>query len=277
MSKVWQQSQHSGAHLLMLLAIADFADDRGRAYPSINTLAQKCRVKSRAVNYSLADLRDSGELEIKEGAGPRGTNMYRILLDRLGAERKSAATLQGVAPLQECAGGLQPSAPMQEIAPLQPSAHTPAMDCAYPLQPGAPKPSLNHQEPSIEESDDSSIGTSSAMPPCPHGELLDLNAKHLPMMPQPRKGLWANSAAARELTARWRQILTVKKDDGAPYARTKAEAIEWFESFFSHVAKSDFLTGRSGKWGGCDIGWLMKSANFNKVVAGNYDNREATK
>lgn len=32
MAEVWEHSHHAGTHLLMLLAVADFADDDGRAY-----------------------------------------------------------------------------------------------------------------------------------------------------------------------------------------------------------------------------------------------------
>ena len=161
MSRVWEESSHSGAHLLMLLAVADFADDQGRAYPSVATLAQKCRVKARAANYTIRDLKNNGELDIKLGAGPRGTNMYRILLDRLGAagERHDPphpdAALQAVAPLQVTAplhaiAPLQQGAPLQKPAALQPGANTPAPGCMPPLQQGADKPSLNHQDP-LEE------------------------------------------------------------------------------------------------------------------------------
>ena len=53
------------------------------------------------------------------------------------------------------------------------------------------------------------------------------------------------------------------------------EAIEWFGRYFSHVEKSDFLTGRNGKFSSCDLGWLVKADNFAKVLQGNYDNRVA--
>ena len=156
MSNVWQKSQHTGAHLLMMLAIADFADDQGRAYPAVSTLAGKCRVKARAANYTIADLRDSGELEVKVARGPRGANLYRIVLDQLGVLREAVAPLQPAAPLhrvaslQSVAGGGQLGAPLQSSAPLQPGARTPAPGCTPPLHPGAAKPSLNHQEPSVE-------------------------------------------------------------------------------------------------------------------------------
>ena len=104
----------------MLLAIADFADDEGRAYPSVATLAAKCRMKPRNANVILSALRESGELQVRFGAGPRGTNTYRI------------TPLQG-------------NALLQGNAPLQGNTATPARECPKPLQGNAPKPSVNHQ------------------------------------------------------------------------------------------------------------------------------------
>lgn len=75
---VWTSSRHSGSELLMLLALADFADDEGLAYPSIATLARKCRMSTRNVNLILAQLRKGGELEVRQNAGPNGANVYRI-------------------------------------------------------------------------------------------------------------------------------------------------------------------------------------------------------
>lgn len=127
MAAAWKGSIHGGTELLMLLAIADFADDEGNAYPSIGTLAKKCRMKQRNVNYLIKTLQASGELEIRIGQGPKGTNRYRINVHRL--------AMQSIAGVQQSAG-------------LQSIAHTPAKHCATPLQPIADKPSVNHQEPS---------------------------------------------------------------------------------------------------------------------------------
>lgn len=128
MAKVWEQSQHGGTELLMLLAIADFADDDGNAYPSVATLAKKCRMKPRNANYVLAALQASGELKVTLNGGPRGANRYRVMFDALG--------------VQEIAG-------VQNRAGVQSNAPTPAKDCAKPLQPIADEPSLNHQEPPV--------------------------------------------------------------------------------------------------------------------------------
>jgi hypothetical protein len=41
MNAVWEHSAQTGSALLMLLAVADFADDAGSAFPSVSRLAKK--------------------------------------------------------------------------------------------------------------------------------------------------------------------------------------------------------------------------------------------
>lgn len=146
---VWRGSQHSGSALLMMLAIADFSDDKGVAYPAVSTLAEKTRMKPRNANYLLSELQASGELVIKIGAGPRGTNLYRIALDRLCGPQPSAG-LHHSAGLQRTAG-VQPVAEVQRSAGLQAIAAGAAPQCSIPLHRSADKPSLIHQEPSTRK------------------------------------------------------------------------------------------------------------------------------
>jgi uncharacterized protein YdaU (DUF1376 family) len=119
---------------------------------------------------------------------------------------------------------------------------------------------------------ESADGKPSAIPACPHLELIDLFGKHLPELPQPKPELWTGKNADA-MRSRWRWVLTAKRRNGARYATTEAEALDWFSRFFAYVAASDFLSGRSGKWGNCDLSWLMKADNFAKVVQGNYENK----
>jgi hypothetical protein len=128
MARVWELSQHSGTDLLMLLAIADFADDQGNAYPSVTTLAEKCRMKQRNAQVILGALRASGELDVRPNEGPRGTNLYRVTL---------------------ASQGMQSAAPLQRSAPLHSNAQGGAKECAEGVQHSAPEPSLNHQEPPV--------------------------------------------------------------------------------------------------------------------------------
>ncbi len=109
-------------------------------------------------------------------------------------------------------------------------------------------------------------------PNCPHQKIIELFGNHLPTMPYPK--IWEGQRQTN-LAARWRWVLTAKKHDGSPYATDADSALSFFDRFFAYVAKSDFLTGRDGKWQGCDLGWLVKAENFAKVVSGNYENKEA--
>lgn len=77
---VWRHSRATGTTRLMLLAIADHLNRQNRAWPSVATLAAMCRVSSRQANKLLAQLRALGEVEVIESAGPRGVNVYRLLL-----------------------------------------------------------------------------------------------------------------------------------------------------------------------------------------------------
>ena len=45
-----------------------------------------------------------------------------------------------------------------------------------------------------------------------------------------------------------------------------------FEELFERVQSSDFLSGRNGKWYGCNFDWILKPENLKKILSGAYDN-----
>jgi len=116
---------------------------------------------------------------------------------------------------------------------------------------------------------DAEARSKNRIPNCPHQKLIELYAEHLPMLPYPVSWEGERQGAMR---ARWRWVLTAKKRDGSRHATDEASAVAWFARFFTYAAKSDFLTGRNGKWENCDLGWLVKAENFVKVLQGNYEN-----
>lgn len=145
------------------------------------------------------------------------------------------------------------------------------------LSPGFPNDDAGEPENQSEAADQADQPTTKqTLPACPHLELLDIFAEKLPELPQPKPELW-EGARAKALAARWKWCLTAKKRSGERYATTKAEALDFFERYFGYVAKSDFLTGRDGRWSGCDLAWLVKADNFAKVLQGNYENRQEAK
>jgi len=78
MNRVWENSSASGGELLVLLAIADHANDRGSAWPGIDSLARKSRLTTRHVTRCLNNLAAAGELQIHNNRGCKGTNLYQV-------------------------------------------------------------------------------------------------------------------------------------------------------------------------------------------------------
>ena len=160
------------------------------------------------------------------------------------------------------------------VTRLEEDIDTDKEDSYESLSPGFPGDDAGEPENQSEAADQADQpATKQKLPACPHLELLDIFAEKLPELPQPKPELW-EGARAKALAARWKWCLTAKKRNGERYATTKAEALDFFERYFGYVAKSDFLTGRDGRWSGCDLAWLVKADNFAKVLQGNYENRQ---
>lgn len=82
MQSVWEQSQSTGSARMILLAIADCANDEGLAWPSLSTIATKANVDRRTVMRCLGKLEVSGELERVSHGGRSGnggaSNQYVV-------------------------------------------------------------------------------------------------------------------------------------------------------------------------------------------------------
>lgn len=78
MNEVWQNAPADKGDLLILLALADWADDKGRCFPAIATLAAKGRMSERNAQRCLTNLRERGIIRVDIGSGPKGCNVYHI-------------------------------------------------------------------------------------------------------------------------------------------------------------------------------------------------------
>ena len=81
MSEVWQSSPLEGRALLVELALADFANDEGVCWPSIDTLSQKARCSESWVHQIIRDLRKRGRIKVHEGGGRNRPNVYQFTLN----------------------------------------------------------------------------------------------------------------------------------------------------------------------------------------------------
>lgn len=69
MSAIWERAPQKGAELLVLLALADWANDRGECDPSYNQLAEKARVDRRRAIRLVSKLIKDKAITVAEGQG----------------------------------------------------------------------------------------------------------------------------------------------------------------------------------------------------------------
>jgi phage replication O-like protein O len=91
---------------------------------------------------------------------------------------------------------------------------------------------------------------------CPHSEIVDLYHRMLPELP---KIVDWGAERQKSLRGRWN-------------SKAECRDLKWWEGFFTRVKKSDFLMGRKNDFM-ANLPWLIKAANFSKVIDGNYSNQ----
>lgn len=118
MTKVWD-TPLPDSEKIVLLALADWANDEGSCWPSIATLARKCSKSERTVQAAIKSLCDAGHLTRHENLG-KGCNY-------------------NVHPRSDCTPTPAAAAPPQPLPePPQPLHPTPAA--------AAPNTSMKHQD-----------------------------------------------------------------------------------------------------------------------------------
>jgi hypothetical protein len=69
MTSVWERTDLSSTQKLVLLALADWANDEGLCWPSVNRLAAKASLTNRGVQKSIRSLEDMGFIRREEVTG----------------------------------------------------------------------------------------------------------------------------------------------------------------------------------------------------------------
>ncbi len=96
MTQVWECSKADGSDLLVLLCLADMANDEGECWPSMATIARKCRIDVRNARKRIRGLEKLGDVVVIVGGGTSSSkgglrsNRYRITV-HMEADTESAA------------------------------------------------------------------------------------------------------------------------------------------------------------------------------------------
>lgn len=154
MSEIWEHSKLSGTPLLLLLSLADHANDDRVCWPSVRHIAEKCRMTDRHARRLIHQLAEAGHLEIQEQAGPHGTNLYRIptaqemqaLSDIKQGEMGEEAAERLTQSSENEAETPDNSVPPDKVVPLTRMSATPDTDVPQGVSGMSVEPSLNHHE-----------------------------------------------------------------------------------------------------------------------------------
>lgn len=93
---VWEHSKQSGGALVVLLALADHANDDGYCWPGVERIARYANIKERQVQRHIRTLEDAGEIETRQGDGRGNTNVYYIKLLEKGVMDDTLCTQERV-------------------------------------------------------------------------------------------------------------------------------------------------------------------------------------
>lgn len=100
MTQVWDKSPLDGSRLLILLALADMANDDGYCWPSYATLAKRARLKSRQnVIKIMNEFIEVGIVEKKgrvDDEGNQTSNMYHVIAGNINKEIPSTTSATSV-------------------------------------------------------------------------------------------------------------------------------------------------------------------------------------
>lgn len=78
MSAVFESETLGPIERLIMLALADHADDAGRCYPSNARLQSRTGLSERAVRQNVRKLTEAGFLDVHIGVGQGGANVYIV-------------------------------------------------------------------------------------------------------------------------------------------------------------------------------------------------------
>lgn len=90
---VWTETETTGSTRLVLLVLADQANDQGYCWPSMKTISKKANLSRRYVINILRELEEKGLLQKRKRLDENGdytSNMYRLVMNNssLGSEQE---------------------------------------------------------------------------------------------------------------------------------------------------------------------------------------------
>ncbi|HPE80103.1 MAG TPA: helix-turn-helix domain-containing protein [Gammaproteobacteria bacterium] len=232
----WAQPLNHAAKLV-LLCLADHADDSGTCWPSLSRIAAMTGLDQSTVKRKIRALEHDGLVNRSRSIGGAGhSTRYQVQTEKQAH----------CAPVKQARNAPDEEDNRCTLPPKQVhAAPITGAQCA-----------TNHKEPSRTPKEKSEH----SIPTCPHAEVIAIYHEVLPELPRVQPARWQGSTRARDLQARWRE------DE-------RHRNLRFWRWFFEAVRVSPFHLGENARGWRADLGWLMKRSNFDKVIERGTDQR----
>ena len=270
---------------LVLLKLADNANDKGECFPSYQHIADQCEISRRAVMGHIRELEKAGYLKIKrrKNGKENQSNVFYLTLKKggepaaLGGSELSAPPSERNAPPSEPAalGGGESGSPITshsfepviEPTPLPPnsagkvdavaSANPDGLAgvCGDDQKRTAAKPRRRYE--------------------APINELVAIyNEETAGVLPAVQK---ITDSRIKAVNARWLQFLNSKTLTGEVRYSDRESGLAWWRKFFRKVLLNERWCGGSGIEWTADFDWIVKQSNFVKILEWRPAKREEMK
>ena len=274
MNQVWQLAIPSGQKIV-LLSLADQANDHGVCWPSMAQIAVRCSITERSVRNHVAEMESSGILRRDVIAG-RGT-VYHINIggntgtfDPFGSKKTDDCEQYTPEKFSSHPGnGFLPTPETVSSLPRKNFPHTPETVSGNPGN-GFRQIINNHQEPSntdTSEPDDSDLSRAeqsksnvvqidSAKQQIPYQQIVDAYHEALPELP---RAVAMSDSRKRLIKSRWLEMLKSKRPDGTRRYTDVESGIAWWGLFFKTAGTNKFWMGENNRGWTANFDWLMKN------------------
>ena len=259
---------------LVLLKLADNANDKGECFPSYQHIADQCEISRRAVMGHIRELEKAGYLKIKrrKNGKENQSNVFYLTLKK-GGESAALGGSELSAPHSE------PDAPPSESAALGGSeSGSPITSHSFEpvIEPTPLPPNPDGEVDAVASANPDGLAggcgddqkRTTAKPRrryvAPVSELVAIyNEETAGVLPAVQK---ITDSRIKAVNARWRQFLNSQAPSGEVRYSDRESGLAWWRRFFRKVLLNERWCGGSGIEWTADFDWIVKQSNFVKIL-----------
>ncbi len=270
---------------LVLLKLADNANDKGECFPSYQHIADQCEISRRAVMGHIRELEKAGYLKIKrrKNGKENQSNVFYLTLKKGGEPAALWGSELSAPPSERNAPPSEPAAlgGSESGSPITSHSFEPVIE-PTPLPPN----SAGKVDAVASANPDGLAGVcgddqkrTAAKPrrryEAPINELVAIyNEEAAGVLPAVQK---ITDSRIKAVNARWLQFLNSKTLTGEVRYSDRESGLAWWRKFFRKVLLNERWCGGSGIEWTADFDWIVKQSNFVKILEWRPAKREEMK